>query len=140
MCLVLCKTALRSACCAKSLSHVWLFAAPWAVAHQAPLSMGFSDCQALLQGIFPTQGSNPGLLHCRQILYCLSHRHHGSPRILEWVAYAYSSRSSQPQELIIAPALQADFWPAELPGKPLDKHSQFLYIKEELLIIILRFM
>ena len=31
----------------------------------------------LLQGIFPIQGSNPGLTHCRQILYQLSH--HGSP-------------------------------------------------------------
>ena len=31
-------------------------------------------CHALLQGIFPTQGLNPGLLHCRQILYCLSHQ------------------------------------------------------------------
>ena len=30
--------------------------------------------RALLQGIFPTQGSNPGLPHCRQILYCLSHQ------------------------------------------------------------------
>ena len=30
-------------------------------------------CHALLQGIFPTQGSNPGLLHCRWILYRLSH-------------------------------------------------------------------
>ena len=39
---------------------------------------------SLLQGIFPTQGLNPGLLHCRQILYQLSHK--GSPRILEWVA------------------------------------------------------
>ena len=29
-------------------------------------------CHALLQGIFPTQGLNPGLLHCRQILYHLS--------------------------------------------------------------------
>ena len=29
---------------------------------------------ALLQGIFPTQGSNPGLPHCRWILYCLSHQ------------------------------------------------------------------
>ena len=29
---------------------------------------------SLLQGIFPTQGSNPGLLHCRQMLYCLSHQ------------------------------------------------------------------
>ena len=34
-------------------------------------------CHVLLQGIFPTQESNPGLLHCRQILYCLSHQ--GSP-------------------------------------------------------------
>ncbi|CAM9892497.1 unnamed protein product, partial [Rangifer tarandus platyrhynchus] len=38
---------------------------------------------SLLQGIFPTQGSNPGLPHCRQIFYRLSHQ--GSPRILEWV-------------------------------------------------------
>ena len=28
----------------------------------------------ILQGIFPTQGLNPGFLYCRQILYCLSHR------------------------------------------------------------------
>ena len=50
-------------------------------------------CHALLQGIFPTQGLNPGLPHYRQILYCLSHR--GSPRILEWVAYPFSRGSSQ---------------------------------------------
>ena len=37
---------------------------------------------SLLQGIFPTQGLNPGLLYCRQILYQLSHQE--SPRILEW--------------------------------------------------------
>ena len=36
------------------------------------------DSHSLLQGIIPTQGSNPGLLHCRQILYQLSHQ--GSPR------------------------------------------------------------
>ena len=40
---------------------------------------------SLLQGVFPTQRSNPGLPHCRWILYQL--RHKGSPRILEWVAY-----------------------------------------------------
>ena len=34
-------------------------------------------CHFLLQGIFPTQGLNPGLLHCRQIFYWLSHQ--GSP-------------------------------------------------------------
>ena len=38
----------------------------------------------LLQGIFPSQGSNPGLPHCGRILYQLSHE--GSPRVLEWVA------------------------------------------------------
>ena len=31
-------------------------------------------CHALFQGIFPSQGSNPGLPHCRRILYCLSHQ------------------------------------------------------------------
>ena len=40
------------------------------------------------RGIFPTQGSNPGLLHYRWILYQLSHQ--GSPRILERVAYTES--------------------------------------------------
>ena len=49
----------------------------------------------LLQGIFPTQGLNPGLLHRRQILYQLSHK--GSPRILEWIAYPFSGGSSQPR-------------------------------------------
>ena len=47
---------------------------------------------SLLQGVVPTQGSSPGLPHCRQILY-----HQGSPRILEWVAYPFSSRFSWPR-------------------------------------------
>ena len=47
---------------------------------------------SLLQGIFPTQGSNPSLPHCRWILYQLNHK--GSPRILEWVVYPFSSGSS----------------------------------------------
>ena len=62
------------------LSHVRLFATPWTIAHQARLSMRLQcpwdspgkntgvGCHFLLQGIFPTQGSNPGLLHCRQML------------------------------------------------------------------------
>ena len=50
---------------------------------------------SLLQGIFPTQGSSPGLLHCRRILYQLNHQ--GRPRILEWVTYPFSSRSSRPR-------------------------------------------
>ena len=55
--------------------RVQLFVTLWTVAHQAPLSMGFSrqdtgvGCHALFQGIFLTQGSNLHLLHSRQILY-----------------------------------------------------------------------
>ena len=50
---------------------------------------------SLLQGIFPTQGSNPGLPHCGQIPYQLSQQ--AGPGILEWVAYLFSSGSSQPR-------------------------------------------
>ena len=50
---------------------------------------------SLLQGIFPTQGSNPGLPHSRQILYQLSHK--GSPRILKWVDSPFSSGPSWPR-------------------------------------------
>ena len=62
-------------------SHSVLFATPWIVACTKLLrpwdfqgkSTGVG-CHFLLQGIFPTQGSNPGLSHCRQMLYCLSHQ------------------------------------------------------------------
>ena len=50
---------------------------------------------SLLQGIFPSQGLNPRLLHCRWIFYQLSHK--GNLRIMEWVAYPFSSGSSQPR-------------------------------------------
>ena len=50
---------------------------------------------SLLQGICPIQGWNPGLPDWRWILYQLSHQ--ASPRILEWVAYRFSSRSSRPR-------------------------------------------
>ena len=60
---------------------------PMTVAHQAPMPMEFSrqelgvGCRFFLQGIFPTQGLNLGLLHCREILYNLSHHLniHGPP-------------------------------------------------------------
>ena len=50
---------------------------------------------SFLQGIYPTQGSNPGLPHYRGILYQLSHK--GNSRILEWVAYPFSSESFWPR-------------------------------------------
>ena len=68
------------------LSHVWFFVTPWTVAHQAPLSMEYSR-QEYWSGLpFPSPGDLPhpgikhqkkNLLHCRQILYHLSHQ--GSP-------------------------------------------------------------
>ena len=52
-------------------------------------------CFPLLQGIFPTQGLNPGLLNCRWILYSLNHQE--SLKILEWIVYPFSRGSSQPR-------------------------------------------
>ena len=78
----------------KSLSHVWLFVTPWTIQNSLGQNTGVGSL-SLLQSIFPTQGLNPGLLHCRWIRYQLSHK--GSPRILEWIAYPFSSGSSRPR-------------------------------------------
>ena len=88
-----------------SLRHHGLYG-PW----NSPGQNTGVGSHSLLQGTFPTQGSSPGLLHCRQIVYHLSHQ--GSPRILEWVAYPFSSRSSWLGIELGSPALQAD----SLPG------------------------
>ena len=80
----------------KSLSCVRLFATPWTVyALNSPGQNTGVGSLSLLQGIFPTQGLNPGLLHRRQILYQLSHK--GSPRILQWGAYPFCSGPSRPR-------------------------------------------
>ena len=62
-----------------SLQHHRLYS-PW----NSPGKNTGVGSLSLLQEIFPTQGSNPGLLQYRWILYQLSHK--GSPRILEWVS------------------------------------------------------
>ena len=87
-----------SGCCENSISiktlstyYVVVFscqvvsnsATSWTVFHKFPLSMGFPrqdtrvGCQSLLQGTFPTQGLNPGLLHWQADSLSLSHQ--GSP-------------------------------------------------------------
>jgi len=81
------------------------------------------DSLCLLQGIFQTQGSNPGLPHCRWILYQLSHK--GSPRTLEWVAYPFPS-SPNPEIKPGCPALQADSLPTELLVLSVAKTRIFL--------------
>ena len=70
---------------------------------------------SLLPGIFPTQGSNSGLLLYRLILYQLSHTR--SPRILERVDYP-SADLPDPGIEPGSPELQEDSLPAELSGSP----------------------
>ena len=69
---------------------------------------------SLLQGLFPTQGSNPGLPHCTRVLYQLSHK--GSPRIPEGIPSPgdFPNPGIKPRP----PALQEDSLPVEPPGKP----------------------
>ena len=87
---------------------------------------------SLLQGIFPIQGSNPDLPHCRWILYQLSHQ--GGPRILAWVAYPFCRGLPDPGIELGSPALQVNSLPAELPGKPFDcvDHNKLWEILKEM--------
>ena len=94
-----------------SLLHYGLYS-PW----NSPGQNTGMGSLSLLQGIFPMQGSNPGLPHCRQILYQLSHR--GSPRILEWVAYPFSRGSSRPGNRTRISSIAGNSLPTELSGKP----------------------
>ena len=108
-------------CCAV-FSRIWLFVTPMDCSPPGPSVHGDSPgknsgvgCHALLQGTFPAQGSNPGLLHCGLILYLLSHQ--GSSKILRWVAYPFSREfSGDPRIQLGSPALQADSSPAVLPA------------------------
>ena len=105
----------------KSLSRAQLFATPGTVLcpWNSPGKNTGVGSHSLLQGIFPTQGSNPGLLLCRQILYHLSHQ--GSARTLEWVAYPFSRGYFRPRNWatsLVSPAGQADFLPLSQLGSP----------------------
>ena len=109
----------------KLLSHFWLLVTPWAIQ-----SMEFSRPEywstgvlqntgvgslSLLQGIFPTQGSNPGFPHCRRILHQLSHK--GSQRMLDWVAYPFCNRSSLPRKWTDVSSIAGRIFPTELSAK-----------------------
>ena len=79
-------------------SHVQLCVTPWTAAHQAHPSLGFSRQEywngsiPFSRAIFLTQESNPGLLHCRWVLYCLSHQ--GSPgKVLVFILSSFTSWS-----------------------------------------------
>ena len=90
------------------LSHVQLFATPWIVAHQAPLSIGFPGknigvgCHVLLQRIFPTQESNPPLT-------CFMLWQVGNLPVVHWEAFMTIHISNSPNWLIFLNILVSIF-------------------------------
>ena len=86
----------------------------------------------LLQEIFPTQESNPSLLHCGRILYQLSHK--GSPRTLEWVAYPFSSRSFQPRNQTGVSCIAGGFFTSWAIGKAYKLNNKSLTISKRRVI------
>ena len=92
------------------LSHVRLFVTPWTVATRllCPWNFPGKDTAVgshfLLQELFPTQGSNPGLLHCRQILYHLSHQ--ASP----YLALDVKSKGKRLCRGELKPAMHTALW------------------------------
>ena len=74
---------------------------------------------SLLQGIFPIQGSNPGLLHCRWILYHLSHQ--GSP---EWLLSSYPLLH-QAKPLAFANSITLKLWK---PKETQTARARMLYL------------
>ena len=91
----------------RSLSRVQRFANPWTIAYQAPPSMGFS------KEVFPTQGLNPGLPHCRQMPYCLSYQ--GSCQSRRWGSVPGLRRFPGKREWQPTPVF--------LPGEPHGQRS-----------------
>ena len=104
----------------KSLSRVQLFATPWTVAYQVPLLMGFSgqECWSGLPfpspGDVPDPGIEPSFLHCRQMLYHLSHQGNG---LLFPPPGDLPNPGIEPTSPV-SPALAGGFFTTMSPGKP----------------------
>ena len=81
-------------------------------------------CHSLLQGIFSIQRSNSGLPLFRRILYQLSHK--GSPRLLERVAYPFSSGSSQPRNWTRVSCIAGGFFTNWAIRETLKEFEDFL--------------
>ena len=106
---------LNKMCCAGPMAQSWPTLRPHglqpigsSVHWRSPGRNTRVSCHALSQGILPTEGLNPGLPHCRWVLYHL--RHHRSPRILEWVACSFSRGSSQPRNWTGVSCIAGEFF------------------------------
>ena len=111
-------------------SRLQLFATPWGLQPARLLCPWDSPgkntgvgSQFFLQGIFLTQGSNPNLPHCRQILYQL--RHQGSPKILEWGAHSFSSGSSRPRNRMGVACIAGRFFISWAKAK--ERFQEFIF-------------
>ena len=82
-------------CCDLSLSCVWLFATPWTVAHQAPLSMGILQARMMEWVAMPSFRESPQprdqtQVSCTEGRFFTVWAIRGRPRILEWVVFPSS--------------------------------------------------
>ena len=94
----------------KSLSRVQLFVTPWTVQSMEffrPTEVG--SC-FLLQRIFPTQGLNSGLLHCRQILYQLSHQGSPNTRNIKQIIGFVLERAEESGDLCLLNTASLHMW------------------------------
>ena len=124
-------------CMLSCFSCVQLFATPWTITHQIPLSIKLPGkntgvgCHFLLQEIFPSQGSNPHLLHWQAdslplTLWTVAHQaplSMGFSRQEYWNGLPFFSPGDLPNPGIEprSPALQADSLPLSCQGSPLKK-------------------
>ena len=83
---------------------------------------------SLLQGIFPSQGLNPGLTHCRQILYQLSHK--GTQEYWSRLSIPSPADHPNPGIKLGSPALQVDSLPTELSGSLIGRKQNKSLIRE----------
>ena len=79
-------------------------------------------CHGLLQGFFPTQGSNPGLPHCRRVLYHLSHQ--GSRLNHKTLPQSYTGCDQPPSLLLLSLLRERDAnpWVLHTEGRE-ESHS-----------------
>ena len=112
----------------KPVSRVRLSATPWTIQpRNSPGQNTGVGSLSLLQGIFATQGLEPGLLHCRWIISQLSHR--GSPRTLEWVTCPFSSRPSCDRNWAGVSCIAGGFFTSWATGEAFQQEGVFSYSK-----------
>ena len=130
-----CRLLTKGKC--QSLSCAQLFSTPWTAAHQAPLSVGFSgqECWSGLPfpspGDLPDPGIEPSFLHCRQMLYHLSHQGNG---LLFPPPGDLPNPGIEPTSPLF-PAWTSRFLTTEPPGKPKATAIQILKNPQEEAVI-----